>query len=608
MQFIERKGKRRFTMNSETTQSNKYVLDTNFFISGFEKNPADFNLFLEIVNKMGVELYVSNFILQELRWYLRRRLKDPVKVIKVPIKDMREYKDEIEEDFKTSPQIYDLSNIVVAEQVNGVVVSSDLKLVKTCEQLKIPVLISSSFMFLLKNTNNDENQIEILERIYDTILSDEIRHSVEKRQMFDPVTRIKKIQEHAINVLQNIPKTEKITAAKNSLNYHLLEEENNLIELMNDIEFEFPNYLDQLEHGNLEGLQFVLEEAYLTLSDLSLELRVALLEKESYIEELAVRLKARILFLLSVVEFTLLDFEKLEGHLNIITEVSVIFPKLVSDIFMDLHFLRMIFFLVTDNHERLKGYYSEKFLFLCEKQERYDLLRLTRAIILGTTIMESGLIDKRASLDGKDEISLLIQIGYILLQMKQFEHALLILLQSHYLAVNLKDPVSAKDTLELLVILHYSIKERCTEEIYQGIEDLKELGVFELPNISYANIIELQRMVTSDFTPVDNLSVVLQDWFYIYHSGTVVKEGEMIPFILLKNPYYSPRIALLLHSPFSSYDVSPGRQIKIFEGNVKVSIPKESTIDGYPVDLIVEVEEKEGKFIFRGPFGMKIIL
>ncbi|MEE9409544.1 MAG: hypothetical protein V3V41_01300, partial [Candidatus Heimdallarchaeota archaeon] len=469
-------------MDTENIQTKKYVLDTNFFISGFEKNPADFNTFLEIVSKMGVQLYVSNYILQELRWYLRRRLKEPVQIINVPIKEMREYKDEIEENFESSPQINDLSNIVVAEQISGVVVSSDLKLVKTCELLEIPVLISSSFIVLLKSINNDTSQKDVLEGIYDTILSDEIRHSVEKRQMFDPVTRIKKIQEHAINVLQNITRAEKISTKSTSLKYHILDEENDLIQLMNDIEFEFPNYLDQLEKGNLEGLRFELEEAYRTLSDLSLELRVALMEKESYIEELAIRLKARILFLLSIVEFTLLDFEKLEGHLNILTEVSTIFPKLVSDIFMDLHFLRMIYFLVTNNHERLKGYYSEKFLFLCEKQQRLDLLRLTRAIILATTIMESGLIDKKASLDGKDEISLLIQIGYILLQKRQFEHALLILLQSHYLAVNLKDHVSAKDTLELFVILHYAVKERCTEEIFQGIEDLKELGVYELPN------------------------------------------------------------------------------------------------------------------------------
>jgi predicted DNA-binding protein (UPF0278 family) len=589
------------------SQPKKFILDTNFFISGFEKNPSDFNIFLDIIQELGIELYVSNLIIQEIRWYLRRRITEPVQIIRVALKNIREFRENFEQDESELPHLNDLSNIILAQELGGVVVSSDLKLVKACELVNVPVLISSSFAFLLKNMCLKKEHSDMSERLYDTILSDEISHSVERSQMFDPVTRIKKIQEHALGVLQNIAKPINIPVESDSAQYHLLDEENSLIELMNEIEFEFPNYLDQLERGQLEVLRLELEEAYIALSDLSLELRVALMDKDSYTEELSLRLKARILYLLSVVEFTLLDFEKLEGHLNIITEVSSLYPKLVSDIFMDLHLLRMIFFLVTDNHERLKGYYSEKFLFLCERHERIDLVRLTRAVILASTVMESGLIDKKAIIEGKDEISLIIQIGYILLQMKQFEHALLILLQSHYLAVNLGDNILAKDTLELLVILHYSVKERCTEEIYQGIEDLKELGIFELPVISYTDMVELQRLITQDFVAVEDLSVILQDWFYIYHSGTVVKEGEIYSFILLKNPYYSPRIALLLKTQFSQFDISPGRQVKIYEGNIKTSIPKVSTIDGYPIDILVEVEEKNARFIFRGPFGMKLI-
>lgn len=595
-------------MSTNNVQSNKFVLDTNFFISGFEKNPSDFTLFLNIISDMGIELYVTSNILQEIRWYLRRRIKEPVKVLRIPIKDVREFKSSLDENNLSAPQINDLSNIIAAQNISGIVVSSDLKLVKTCESVNVPVLISSSFIFLLRNTSLKAEYNEVLDRIHDEILSDEIRHSVEKSQMYDPVTRIKKIQEHAINVLQKFTQVDQISPKQETAQYHTLPEENKLIEMMNEIEFEFPNYLEKVESGNLESLRFELEEAYIILSDLSLELRIALLEKESYIEELSVRLKARILYLLSIVEFTLLDFEKLDGHLNTLTEISAIFPSLVSDIFMDLHFLRMVYFLVTNNHERLRGYYSEKFLFLCERQGRLDLLGLTRAVILASTIMESGLIDKKAVMDGKDEISLLIQIGYILLQREEFELALLILLQSLYLAINLKDQILAKDTLELLVILHYSIKERCTEEIYQGIEDLKELGVYELPVISYADITELHSLTTKEYVPVNELNVILQDWFYMYHSGKYIHGGEVFTYILLKNPYFSPRIALIINIQLSSYDISPGRQIKFYDGLAKVSISKESSINGFPVDLIIEINEKEGKFIFRGPFGMKIIL
>ncbi|TFG08864.1 hypothetical protein EU534_02550, partial [Candidatus Heimdallarchaeota archaeon] len=249
-------------MKNNSAQSNKYVLDTNFFISGFEKNPSDFTIFLDIISDMGLELYVTSNILQEIRWYLRRRIKDPVQILRIPIKDIREFKDSLDDSI-SSPQLNDLSNIVAARDINGIVVSSDLQLVRTCESFNIPVLISSSFIFLLRNTCLKEDQNIALDRIHDVILSDEIRHSVEKRQMFDPVTRIKKIQEHAINVLQKFSQVDQISPKQETAQYHTLPEENNLIEIMNEIEFEFPNYLDKVQNGNLESLRFELEEAYI---------------------------------------------------------------------------------------------------------------------------------------------------------------------------------------------------------------------------------------------------------------------------------------------------------------------------------------------------------
>ncbi|MCG3223982.1 MAG: hypothetical protein H7647_05915, partial [Candidatus Heimdallarchaeota archaeon] len=115
-------------------------------------------------------------------------------------------------------------------------------------------------------------------------------------------------------------------------------------------------------------------------------------------------------------------------------------------------------------------------------------------------------------------------------------------------------------------------------------------------------------LTTQEFVSVDQLPVILQDWFYIYSSGTIVKQGQVQIYLLLKNPYFSPRIAILLKNPLSKHDISPGRQIKIFEGKIRSVIPNESTINGYAIDLLLEVEEKDVKFIFRGPFGMKIIL
>ena len=68
-------------ISTKKVQNNKFVLDTNFFISGFEANPSDFGLFLDIITEMGIELYVTTYIMQEIRWYLRRRIKPPIQIL-----------------------------------------------------------------------------------------------------------------------------------------------------------------------------------------------------------------------------------------------------------------------------------------------------------------------------------------------------------------------------------------------------------------------------------------------------------------------------------------------------------------------------------------------
>ena len=96
----------------DLSEIKKFVLDTNFFISGFEKKPSDFQLFLQVIYDLGLEIYVSNHILQELRWYLRRRIKPPIQVKQISMKKIRDFRKELTKRDIHTPQIVDISNIV----------------------------------------------------------------------------------------------------------------------------------------------------------------------------------------------------------------------------------------------------------------------------------------------------------------------------------------------------------------------------------------------------------------------------------------------------------------------------------------------------------------
>ena len=593
-------------LSSSHTRTTKYVIDTNFFISGFEKNPKSITRFINIITENGFEIYVTNLIISELRWYLRRHIKSPIKVYSVDMKKIRKLRSQLERDGIISPTVEDLSNIEAANSLNATIVTSDLHLLRVCEKLDIPAIISSSFVYLLLSIVNDSLSREFLYKLYDIILSDEISYSISQQEEHDPIIRIKKIQEHALTVIKQLSQQVVYTSQNELQTVRLLPEEARLIDFINQIEFEFPNYLSVIENGDYEAIHTELLEIYKELIDITSELRVALQSETSVVLDVATRLKARILFLLCVVEFNILDLNLLSKNLDILTELSITHSNLIADLYMDIHFLRMIYFVIIENPERLQHYYSEKFILLCETEQRYDLIRLTRVVVLASTILESGLIDKQASVPGKDEVALLQQIGYIMLQLQKFEQAMLLLYQTLYYSFSLKDMQSAKDTLSLLIVLNYAIGESYSLELHNAISELKKLGAYDYPHIEKPTNSFVKQCETDDFIDIEKLSSYFREWFYIYKYVTLGENQSPASVLLIKNPYFEPKVALVSNKKFSPHEVLPGRQIKMYDGKIKITANIPEPYTKLNIDMLILVED-ETKIVCRGTFGLKLL-
>jgi len=580
---------------------NKFILDTNFIISAFEKNPSTINIFIKKIRSLNIQLLITNHIIKEVRWYLRRRIINEITIKEVSTKEIRKLLSEIEKKGISPPHFPDLSNIVLARKLEGTVVTSDLQLLKTCEELGVPVHMSSSFVFFLKEKVNNFEDKKFFNELYDIILSDEIMHSVEQSETYNPVYRIKEIQLHAIKVLQNLPKI----SPNKTQEMFFLKEENELLDLINEIEFEMPNYITQIRDGtDLETLEVELKDIYNQINDIVWQLQLQLKTRKSLILSASIRIKARILFALSIVEFTLLNFGKLENTLNILSEIVSSSPDMVSDLFMDLQFLRMVFLFVTQNYNRLTGYFSDNFLLLCEIEKRKDLTKLTRTIIFACTILESRVIDKNASLEGKKEISLLFQLGYILLQKRNIENALLILLQTHYLALQIKDEELIRNSLELMIVVHYISNENISTEIEKGIIELKKLNPFNVPVFSIKEEFDLNIFTNTEFKPIDEFPSLLKEWFYIYDYLIKEEEGQTKTAIFVISPYFSPKTVFITTQSLPMYELRPGRQIKIIKGMLKIR-KCSYNYEKREVDLVIEI--KEPLFSLRDPWGMKII-
>ncbi|MHA2385263.1 MAG: hypothetical protein ACXAEE_03530 [Candidatus Thorarchaeota archaeon] len=185
----------------------RVYLDANFFISGFSDRPKDVFIVKEAAEEAGMELWVTRQIFQELRWYLRREAEQIVQIDETLSKDIKELMESINKSESALPQHNDMSLILGAMRVKkSKIVTSDLKLLNTIQDIKIEVegLVGSAYVLELMESTKDEELKKKLGVLRERIYGEEVRYSIARQEAYDPVTRIRLIEEHALRVLRAV--------------------------------------------------------------------------------------------------------------------------------------------------------------------------------------------------------------------------------------------------------------------------------------------------------------------------------------------------------------------------------------------------------------------
>ncbi|MHA2042751.1 MAG: hypothetical protein ACW975_12915 [Candidatus Thorarchaeota archaeon] len=185
----------------------RVYLDANFFISGFSDRPKDVFIVKEAAEEAGMELWVTRQIFQELRWYLRREAEQIVQIDETLSKDIKELMESINKPESALPQLNDMSLILGAMRVKkSKIVTSDLKLLNTIQDIKIEVegLVGSAYVLELMESTKDEELKKKLGVLRERIYGEEVRYSIARQEAYDPVTRIRLIEEHALRVLRAV--------------------------------------------------------------------------------------------------------------------------------------------------------------------------------------------------------------------------------------------------------------------------------------------------------------------------------------------------------------------------------------------------------------------
>ncbi len=232
-------------------------LDANFWISGFSDRPKDVQLIKEAADQLGIELWVTRQVFHELRWYMRREVEKIIEIDETLMKDIKALMTSMNRPESSLPQANDMSLILAAIRAKRAkIVTSDLKLLNTIQELKIDTegVVGSAFMLELSESVTDERLKKQLVKIRERIYTEEVRYSISRSESYDPVTRIRIIEEHAMRVLRSVKRPAAAPDAKLSRGQPLF-----VLDFLEDIKAGLPTMLEDFKDGKYEILSLEIE-------------------------------------------------------------------------------------------------------------------------------------------------------------------------------------------------------------------------------------------------------------------------------------------------------------------------------------------------------------
>ncbi len=608
--------------------STDFVLDANVFISSFSKYPARLATLREICKAHNYNLFTSDFILRELRRYIQTEVKKHVEIVKVSRNEIKELlKDPI--DKNSLPQIPDLSLIVVAKKLGkAVIVSSDFKLLETAKQFEVKGLMGSAWLLKLFEKTTGSMLRRVLKIIRDDIWADEVRYSIKRQELYDPVKRIKLIEEQARKVIEEQAKArdtyqkieERVELPQKSQEKEkLLEREAEpFLGLVQQIREYFPKFLEELKEERYSELSNEIDQ-YLKEFEYNLLLLSLTASKDVHL--FACRQTA--------IDYLLLNYFSALAHLYRAgsgdiyqaasriegANKSLLFnPKVSNRVKAMIHFLRILLLILTESYEKAEFYFS-LFSRKCEEWEIKDQIEANDGLFTAlaalrgyerlpdlenSRIVIDFLVDLASSFFTEKKHENVKKILEYALKLAENEDLLtadlgVIMLQKLYMSLFAENYRFINEYSKLLkqMIDLYKIKGWTTEklETFQKKMDAKPL--------------KIKGLIRTKPTPINDAHPALRSWTDILQRQDI-KDKETV--LVVRNWELGYNIKLKVPHKNLPRDADIGDQIKIILGDIFVKKALKREREKEHVDLKIEFDKMgDVQIAYRGGQGFRCI-
>ncbi|MFQ6126079.1 MAG: hypothetical protein ACE5R6_15945 [Candidatus Heimdallarchaeota archaeon] len=603
----------------------KVLLDTNFFIYVLQDNHTNFDIIGDTCQRLGYELYTTNDVWHEIqRQYMRTKSKpyitDWIDLSKRK-SEFTSFQSQAKQLLRSLPQIPDLSLVFAAKEIGDRevrIVSSDYKLLDSIPYLapEIHGIANSVFALELHEKETDPQQKKKLYRIHEEIYSKEIEYSLERKEVYYPLSKIKLINEQAINVVRQIHSPQ---LALPMFAHEELVDLGPGVLLVKSIENirERESFVEDIE---AERYDMVIHEIEELQQRIDADLAVYLLSLDPTVYSALIRQISADLVLFRYfcalarlyrgqtgdIEMALQEIEKAVEILKYTSNPSL-------DLRIIVPFLQNILLILNEEFERAEQYFS----LLQSKAEEWGFeteLKASEGIYLALVALrgyESA--DIPTLRDPSLVTTFLLDLARHQFARAAFTPAAQVLQQ--VVAVSTKYELQAAmiETLSALLLLYYAnpdnkqLSYSIMEEIFRiynkkGWRDNfitnmhKELSEPQKP---------LYRLQKKRFTSLERLPKKLTgSWMDVFCVEKLPEEKTVLLYV--RNWELDANLGIFVNHHQSPLKVTAGDRIRLAAGKYKCLIPKSAIEKKHSTRLCV-VPDERSEILTRGRSGFRVL-
>lgn len=579
-------------------------VDTNFFITLYSAQPKDFDKLVSVLRKLRIKFVISDFVQREMRWYMRRHIEPHVKVIPVDKNQLNKFEAKLRSSLGSLPQTPDVSVIYVAEKEKIPIVSSDLKLIETAEKIGLRTFMNSAFAIYLRNKVSEAEDIALIDQIYSKLFAEEVSYSVKGQHVYDPVIRIKKIMDSALEVVKSqqdlTEKIEEKTIEKGE--FSGLQEYEDLRTLTKEIRTDLSDFLALLEDGNFNDLKVILDRNSDLLLDRCTEVRLLDVPETDGVYREAVTTLAHLLLLGAAVDLNLQKLMDAEAKVDLLLLLIFEIAEAAHLLEIEVHLQRITIFFLTEQLKRLNIYFSPNFMERCRRSGRDDVVELLRTFAIISAVLTNGTAEKTAIAQDLSEIEYIIQLGYQFIGIGKPQKAWLLFEQAIYMSINSDMTGLLYALFEIMLPLHYY-----SHKFSPSLPDLFKYTKKKLKNIRLDNY-ETRLILKQDIDPgilikrqksIDALPSNYQGFLDVISvESTSFKNLGRANLVKVIDWESLTLVGILDPTLTLGEDLTVGTSVRIVSGKVRLVEPPKKLKDRTGVSLLI-VCMKDPRFIIR---------